>query len=548
MKRILILVAGMLLIASSISEGFAADAPSKTPGEIFANSAPASGGRGILFQENYSGFLSVGYIRYSHTPTFDSNGKIDPSDYWNWRLCSSWSDSKCEPRTGYSLEGFVFLGKCLSEVEIGCIQSLMMRSADGIQSELAYVGPAMESIVDIPENRALNIPRSSTQALFKDGNSNLFMVRALIFYIVDGSGTVKPKLDVDVYPVLKVADPTVKKPEPIVLKSPESGLGIVTVANVRKDCLAITEGICYKQGATNLESQISLTLRLPKEITGWFKGRLKSPSITVNRFSATSNLVVVTANSVAMPVMGGWVTYDDLPSDFITKLYPSLALPNRRDQKFELIADSSSGSRAFEEFSAWAPYLKDKALATTDIWSFGTNFSPSKSRCMNDSISIGGLVTTNASVYSSEPPTWNPELMTLDYKIAAPHFNPAGEVNVGTYTLAISNDVIKCLYGLGQLPASATVSIVYGETTTNIGTIAVGSKAGWSYFSADGFHFSTPTIRVKFADPNRVSIAAPANQANKVIWCAKGNAKKKITALKPTCPKGYKKIADPTKR
>jgi hypothetical protein len=452
------------------------------------------------------------------------------------------------PKAGYSLEGFVFLGKCVSEVEIGCIQSLRIRSAVGVQSELLYVGPAMESVVDIPENRALNIPRSSTQALFKDENSNLYIVRALIFYIVDGSGAVKPKLDVDIYPVLKVADQTVKKPEPVVIKNQESGLGIVTVSNVRKDCLAITEGICYKQGATNLENQMSLTLRLPKEITGWFKGRLKTPSITVNRFSETSNLVVVTANPVAMPVMGGWVTYDDLPSDFIAKLYPSLGLPDRRDQKFELIADSSSGSRAFKEFSAWAPYLKDRALATTDIWSFGTNFSPSKSRCMSSTTSVGGLVTTNASVYSSEPPTWDPIAMSLDYKIAAPHYNAEGVENSGSYTLAISNDVIKCLYGFSELPASATVSILYSDSSTTVGTVAVGSKNGWSYFSADGFHFSAPIIRVKFVDPKASSIAAPIPQAKKAIWCAKGNAKKKITAVKPVCPKGYKKIADPTRR
>ncbi len=142
--------------------------------------------------------------------------------------------------------------------------------------------------------------------------------------------------------------------------------------------------------------------------------------------------------------------------------------------------------------------------------------------------------------------------MSLDYKIAAPHFNAEGVENSGSYTLAISNDVIKCLYGMSELPASATVSILYGDTSTNIGTIAVGSKDGWSYFSADGFHFSAPTIRVKFAKPAPAATATPnsaskaqSTHVKKVIWCAKGNAKKKITAVKPLCPKGYKKIADP---
>ena len=491
---------------------------------------------------------SIGYIRYSHIPNFKPDGTIEPSNFWNWKLCSSWEDSQCEVKAGYTVEGRVFLGKCRDAIEIGCIESLKLRSAGGVQGELRYVGPALESIVDTPESKSLNIPRSSTQALFSDEYSNLYIVRANIFYSITTRNSVAPKLDVDIYPTLKVLDPSVKAPEPTIFRSPTSGFDVATIANTRSDCLAISAGICYKQGETNLENEFSLVLRLPKTISGWFKGRLMSPNITVTPFSETSNIVSVTARSVAMPVMGGWVKFDDLPSDFIKKLYPSAGYPEGREQKLGLYADASQGARAFEEFSAWAPYLKDRALATTDIWSFGTNFSPSKSRCMNGTASIGGLVTTNASVYSSEPPTWNPESMTLDYKIAAPHFNAAGEVNVGTYTLAISNEVIKCLYGFGELPASATVSIVYGDTTTNIGTIAVGSKAGWSYFSADGFHFSSPTVRVKFADPNPVSIAAPVIQAKKSIWCAKGNAKKKITALKPTCPKGFKKIADPTKR
>jgi hypothetical protein len=342
----------------------------------------------------------------------------------------------------------------------------------------------------------------------------------------------------------------------MVFRNPTNGLDVATIANSRSDCLAISTGICYKQGATDLENEFSVELRLPKTISGWFKGRLMSPTISVKPFSETSNLVTVTAKSVAMPVMGGWVKYDDLPTDFIKKLYPSGGYPESRNQNLGLYADASQGARAFEEFSAWAPYLKDRALTTIDIWSFGTNMNSANSRCMTSTTSIGGLVTTNASVYSSEPPTWDPVSMTLDYKIAAPHFNAEGVENSGSYTLAISNDVIKCLYGMSELPASATVSILYGESSTNIGTIAVGSKDGWSYFSADGFHFSTPTIRVKFE--KKAQIAAPtapsapnsaskaqSTQVKKVIWCAKGNAKKKITAVKPVCPKGYKKIADP---
>ena len=556
MKKILLTLFAFLLVVPASGEALAADAPSKTPAQIFESSLPEIGARGIFFQENFSGMDSIGYIRYSHIPKFNQDGTIEPSDYWNWRLCSSWEDSRCELKAGYTVEGRVFLGKCKDGLEIGCIETLKLKPAGGNQGELRYVGPALESIVDTPESKSLNIPRSSTQALFADANSNLYLVRANIFYSITARNSVSPKLDVDIYPALKTLDATVKAPEPMVFRNPTNGLDVATIANSRSDCLAISTGICYKQSATDLENEFSVELRLPKTISGWFKGRLMSPTISVKPFSETSNLVTVTAKSVAMPVMGGWVKYDDLPTDFIKKLYPSGGYPESRNQNLGLYADASQGARAFEEFSAWAPYLKDRALTTIDIWSFGTNMNSANSRCMTSATSIGGLVTTNASVYSSEPPTWDPVSMTLDYKIAAPHFNAEGVENSGSYTLAISNDVIKCLYGMSELPASATVSIIYGESSTNIGTIAVGSKDGWSYFSADGFHFSAPTIRVKFE--KKAQIAAPtappapnsastaqSTQVKKVIWCAKGNAKKKITAVKPVCPKGYKKIADP---
>jgi hypothetical protein len=559
MKKFFFALLALLLLITGTGPLFAADAPSKNPAQIFESALPEIGARGIFFQENFSGMDTIGYIRYSHIPNFKSDGTVDPSDWWDWQLCNSWEDGNCPLKSGYTVEGRAFLGKCKISIEIGCIENLKATSVNGVQKELQYIGPALESIVDTPESRLFNIPRSSTPSLFQDENSNLYLVRAQVFYSLTGTSSIAPKLDADVYPVLKVSDSTVQAPERIIVRSPETGLNVATLSNTRSDCLAISTGICYKQGATNLENEYSLTLRLPKTITGWFKGRLKSPSISVKPFSDTSNLLTVSAKSVAMPVMGGWVKYDDLPSDFIKKLYPFGGYPTRRDQNLGLYADASQGDRAFEEFSAWAPYLKDKALTTIDIWSFGTNINPAKSRCMEGTTAIGGLVTTNASVYSSDPPTWNAEAMTLDYKIAAPHFNEAGVENVGSYTLAISNEVIQCLYGMSELPATARVSIVYGDTTTDVGTVAVGSKDGWSYFSVDGFHYSTPTIRVKFEKPTPIVTPAPTPtptagstvqlaQRKKVIWCAKGNAKRKITALNPTCPKGYKKIADPTSR
>jgi hypothetical protein len=72
--------------------------------------------------------------------------------------------------------------------------------------------------------------------------------------------------------------------------------------------------------------------------------------------------------------------------------------------------------------------------------------------------------------------------------------------------------------------------------------------------TAGGFTFSTPSIKVKLsqeaatptpsATPTPTASATPtAKPAVKkvTITCVKGKTSKKITAIKPTCPTGYKK-------
>jgi hypothetical protein len=535
-------------MSSSFTWAQASDTIDKSPSAFFDAALPEVGARGILFQENPEAVNTIGFTRYSHIPKFNYDGTIDPSNFWNFKLCSSLDDSNCVVRAGYTAEERIFLGTCINATELGCIESLSIKAENGISNELVYVGPAYEGVQDIPESKYYGVPRSSSPSIFKDSNAQLYIVRAGMFVSITANNPSTQKMYVDVYPVNKISDATIKAPKAVNFRYPDSGLNNVTVENIRPTCLAITDGYCFKQARLVNLPKIELKLRLPRSIGGWFKGRLSSPEMKVEKFNEDSNLLTVSGKYVAMPIMGGWVKYDDLPSDFILKLYPSAGYPDSKNQTLGLYADASQGARAFEEFTAWAPYLKDRALTTIDTWSFGTNFSSSGNSCLRSTATVAGLVTTNASVYSSEPPTWDPSTQTLDYKVAAPHFDENGNMNSGTYTLAISNDVLKCLYGLKQLPAVATVSIVYGDSTTNVGTVAVGAKDGWSYFSADGFHYSTPTIRVKFQGASATTKPAPSTQPLKVQWCAKGNQKKKVTALKPACPAGYKKIADPTAR
>jgi hypothetical protein len=71
--------------------------------------------------------------------------------------------------------------------------------------------------------------------------------------------------------------------------------------------------------------------------------------------------------------------------------------------------------------------------------------------------------------------------------------------------------------------------------------------------TASGFTFSTPKIKVKLSQevsapapaasptPTPSAVAKPAAAKKTSITCIKGKTSKKVTAVKPMCPKGYKK-------
>jgi hypothetical protein len=69
--------------------------------------------------------------------------------------------------------------------------------------------------------------------------------------------------------------------------------------------------------------------------------------------------------------------------------------------------------------------------------------------------------------------------------------------------------------------------------------------------SAKGFTYSAPTIKVKLsqdvpapapsATPTPSPIAKPAAAKKNSITCVKGKTSKKVTAVNPKCPTGYKK-------
>ena len=232
-----------------------------------------------------------------------------------------------------------------------------------------------------------------------------------------------------------------------------------------------------------------------------------------------------------------------------------------------------------KEFQAWLKVADNKAAALPTVWSFRNmiytyGFDSRTLACLGGTTGglLGptqefmGLVTTNASQYLFGPPRFNQIEETLDYKVAAPHFTPTGDVFKGTYNLVISSKFARCVYQFSNAPISASISITSENGEKDVATTVVSERGGLMYLSASGFTFSSPTIQVKLTQekptpsptpsptPTPKPSASPTptlDESQKPtlitapkkiqITCIKGTNIKKIAIVKPICPKGYVK-------
>jgi hypothetical protein len=201
-------------------------------------------------------------------------------------------------------------------------------------------------------------------------------------------------------------------------------------------------------------------------------------------------------------------------------------------------------------WSSYEPYWSKTAVSISSLWKISGegNLNLQKfnsSECVSEG-KIDGILATNATQYSPTPPTFVESSQELSYQLAAPHFKDANEEFKGTYSLVISEKLAHCIWGKSLTNASARVSILNSDGKSSVVSQSLNKRSGFYYFDVNGFGFSAPTIRIKLTQDAvvdsptpKIAIASPKKMVT--IICVKGKLSKKVTALKPVCPTGYKK-------
>jgi len=345
------------------------------------------------------------------------------------------------------------------------------------------------------------------------------------------------------------------------------------------DCYFLTASTCFIRWALPSDATFSISIKTGSKLIGWFYGRIDSPEIYSEKLADGQTQVTISGSPMTVPTVAAWGKNTELPpaleamleKEFIDRNYQfagraffgtigvkdrsKLAVINEINQAFN---DS-----LFERYLLWVKVANDKAYANVSTWSFRTmeDYRADQGfeqygKCIGDS-GVAGMVTTNSNAYIAGPPKFTDG--DLAYKVASPHYDSKGALQIGTYDLAIRSDIARCLYGFTSAPIQASLSVIYADGEAKRATTLVSEKNNWLRLSAKGFTYSSPTVKVRLTQEKAVAApsptasasptptpmasasAAPVTAKKTSITCVKGKTTKKVSAVNPKCPTGYKK-------
>ncbi len=558
MKKFLSVLVGLAFVLGSTPSVRAADIPDEQWSimkNLFDLDASRTGNSllGLSIQDNTDLSERVSNMIGRVSGTTDETG---------FRLCKSTSDKFCAAGEAQYLQAF--LPPCKTNSETNCIAGVVAIKG-GVEIKGVYSRNFPDKgYTDFPADASRNVPEGSTPSIWTfdglnhGGGTNQYLAS----FVINGGFESSGKLNFGSYyatlNAITIEAGAWGRNEAVdgaQTNTPrcevKCGIGMDGHSNNDKFiCASLDDGFCALRQAFPEGVRFRIEARLSQSPTGWLHGRMKSPIININPL-ASGVSISIEAEPVTVPVVGVLQKYAELPSSMKTASANhgfTWGNPGPDGRRNVLLMPSPDSQDAFDALQTWKDFIKDKANASPSEWAVRSLADNGDvARCFQSSTELVGIVTTNSMVYLGKPPVFDKASQSLDYKVASPHFTSNGEVFKGTYDLQIKSDVARCLYGFSNAPISAKISIISESGEANVATTVVNEKDGWLRMAAYGFTFSAPTVKVKLtqesSNQNTSGAASAAAPVKKSIICIKGKTSKKVTAVNPKCPTGYKKKA-----
>ena len=575
MKKLLAALLVGLVLFASVSPVSAAETPDEwwTP-----TASPQGEGWRSLFLSDGSTLNREPSRLFARTAMFDTQ-VASPTFH-----CATIDSPKCIELN--QITANAFLQPCSIQIPTNCIESFYAIDPSGNRIEAINPTPYPAAApLDFKGDDALNLPTGGAPTIWEipgathGGSGSSYILQAFTSSDLQKSANQKVsnekftmnRMTVNVSPVTMINGRYVRQ---LAQDSTQSSPG--TAGGVRHDsidewryCAMIDDGTCAKRQPFAEGFKFGVKIRLQQKLSGWLHGRIYNPNVNISTNVSQEQIIEVSASPVMVPVVGEWYRWENLTADIQRYILDgkvqggqgwhdtkSLATGNFQ----EII--STSGQNSMDTLALWLPQIKDKANATQSTWTFSTLPRwelKDANTCIKEADDLVGFVTTNASAYSAGPPAFNREVQSLDYKVIAPHLTAKGEIFKGSYDLKIRASIARCIYGFNESPIQGSISIVADDGSMQGATQTVNEFDGWLSLSANGFTYSSPTISAKLTQkaPEPVVVAPSATPTptpspvmtikpavkKMTITCKKGKTIKKVTALKPSCPRGFKKSA-----
>ena len=502
--------------------------------------------------------------------------------------CKSLEDEKC---AGGDLIYSAVIPRCLSDGDANCTADFGTITEDGVKTSAIFARYFPEHAQnEYTGNPSRGLPSGVAGSIYSlpqalhDGGDKYYLSVAMTGGISGAGMASKPEMAVRITPVAFESSGYYAQSK----EQRDAGWALIEDQNTgvkrwgqqgagysgTQYCVANSwkETSCAQKYAFPADTRFYVTIRTTNAPGGWMHGRISSPDIQISTGSSSSTLEF-RGNPIAVPAVYKMYQYTEMPAA-LKEWYdvekggykpscvnvqsycaggrtgPSTDPLNRN----VIVSPDPWDKYGMEQLKIWLPYVNDKATALPSFWSVRTlseNEMSNASQCFKDATKITGIVTTNSTQYSAGPPAFDKNEGTLGYQVASPHYGTTGDVFKGSYDLVMRSEVARCVYGFSKAPIQASLSITSADGSPQIATTVMGERNGWLYLSAKNFEFSAPVIKAKLSQEAPAPTASPTPSATatvvakpkSTITCAKGKAKKKVTAISPKCPSGYKKVA-----
>ena len=378
-----------------------------------------------------------------------------------------------------------------------CIESLEVAQGDGSFEKAQY--SFTPEGVRFEGNPNLGVPNGTLPSTFRssiaNSETNDYTVEANLNFSLQNFSASKHEFNAaGFYVRIQASKPVIRKG---LLQSKAMFKDGQISVQESQGCIYQDTDLCGVAVDFAPSTSFRVTMVLTDKLTGWFRGRMSNPDISIEPAGPGYIRVSVSGDPVNVP---------RFVSVYASRLGdPGYSGDHAHGGAYTIF--NSASTNAMSLINLYRDKLKDTAAGVSTVWSMtsisgnqAAANSPEAGRCLESNSKVLGIVTTNATAYTGAIPEFDAGYLT--YKVAGLHYEPDGVTpNLGTYDMVMRSETARCLYGFTKAPVSATVAVLGEMGSENIATTIVSEKDGWLKLAAYGFTFSEKKIQMKLTQP-----------------------------------------------